>query len=138
MSFKLTKEEGDAILKEDNGAVLLEIAKQVENFQDEYILTHDVYLQTPPSHVAPPLETTAADNIAATIPTKGTSWADFPAEVGNLPFSVELHEYVTPTGGKGYQTIMRREVDGIVQMRSIGYGVESAERTYDWKAQGAN
>jgi hypothetical protein len=62
-----------------------------------------------------------------------------------LPYDIEIIEYETSTGEIGYQVIMRREVDlGKVssssgqpilekQVKSVGYGVQFEQRTWNWK-----
>jgi len=49
--------------------------------------------------------------------------------------SKEVHEYLRPNGSVGYQTILRKIIDGKKYIMSKGYGEEAESRTYDWKEE---
>lgn len=50
----------------------------------------------------------------------------------NLPFTVQVSEYVDPRGNKGWETVFRSEFNTVPFYRSVGYGVESISRTKNW------
>jgi hypothetical protein len=132
MSYYLSKEDGDSLLKEDSGALLLELVRQIEDFQSTWIQTHGVYFQALPSHTVPPSTSTQADNTSTLLEGKNISWNSSDMVVGTLPYSVEIWEYVTPEGNPGYQLLLRKNVEGVVVTKSIGYGPEASSRTWDW------
>ena len=48
-------------------------------------------------------------------------------------YTYSVTEYVTPKNEKGYQIIITKTEGNKKYIKSIGYGVEKASRTYGWR-----
>ena len=44
-----------------------------------------------------------------------------------------IHEYVTPKGEAGYQVFLKKTENNKIYEKSVGYGPEATDRTYDWR-----
>lgn len=144
MTNAMLNENGDVVLNENGGKVVAKIdwtphnaiidalLPDIEAYQDAYILSHPYYFQGLPTHTGKPIEDTASDRLAESPTGKTTTWNDTGLSVGTLPFSMQIHEYVTPAEEKGYQVIFTCFDGEHEYSRSVGYGAESVGRTYDW------
>jgi hypothetical protein len=98
--------------------------------QRTYVTTHGKCFQGLPTHAAPPSKDTAPDRTNAKPAAKAHRWADFCTLPAQMPFSLEINEYVTPRGEKGWVAIITAVVDGKTCRRSKGEGPEN--RDTDW------
>ena|SRR3990167_9215446 len=134
-SSKTLMEEGTAIATKFDSAmrdaIIAVLLPSIESYQDTYIGTNPVYFQGLPTCSVIPSEETVADELNTVPQGKTTTWTDSGLITQNYPFSVEIHEYVAPTN-KGYQVLFRAVQDGVTYIRSVGYGVEAVERTFNW------
>lgn len=111
--------------------LIKDLLPKLEAFQDEYIKTHQVYWQSPASISTAPTADTKAD-LTTKIPGKEASWADVDFTVGDLPFSVLVHEYQAKDG-KGWSVIFMASDGEREYIKSVGCGCESERRTTDWE-----
>ncbi len=149
MTNTLLMENDDKILNEASGRLLAKtdfaaydtiivgLLSDIATYQTTYTASNGgKYFQGLETHSATPLDDTAADLLDTRPPTKPTepTWTDTGIINQNLPFSIQIHEYVAPTGN-GYQVIFTAD-DGVdVWTKSQGYGVEALERTWDWRKE---
>ena len=87
----------------EHDKAIASILPLLEKYQNDYIKTNVVYCK---ERDAEKLTTTA----------------------DKFPFTVEVNEYVAPNG-KGWRAIFR---DGDY-VKSVGYGVEAKDCTFDWQ-----
>jgi hypothetical protein len=110
---------------------------KLEAFQREYIKNSPVFFQGLQTHSEVPALEKVGDRLNRKPADKALTWLDINiGEIAKeLPFSVEIHEYVAPPNrsNKGWQVMFRTIIDGKEYIKSVGYGVELDSRTWDWR-----
>ena len=106
----------------------------IETLQNNYIQTHPHYWQGLITHSVIPdgsIETDA-DLLNKKTEYQTESWINEGINNVKTSYALEIHQYTAPQG-KGYQIFFWRNNAGQLQNKSIGYGPEATERTFDWK-----
>lgn len=110
----------------------------IEAYQLNFIKTNEKYWQALKTHSQPVEYGTSVhpEYLDCLLPNGKPSWNGTGIVINPpLPFQVEIHEYETFKGDKGFQVFFFTQKDGLMYSKSIGYGVESAQRTWDWRWQ---
>lgn len=98
--------------------------------QQSYLAAHGKCFQGLPAHASPPDKATAPDRLTQKPAGKPHRWAAFCTLPATMPYSLEIHEYVTPKNEKGWVAIITAVVDGKTWRRSKGQGPE--QRDTEW------
>jgi len=99
-----------------------EMLLEIDIYQEAYLLTHETYFQG--IKTSNPLT-------EETKPTyQNESWSDLNLSKSS-PYEIEIHQYVSPAG-QGYNIFYYKTELGKNYYKSIGFGPEAADRTYDW------
>lgn len=98
--------------------------------QRTYVATNGKCFQGLATHAAPPTKATAPDRTNTKPAAKAHRWADFCTLPAQMPFCLEVHEYVTPKNEKGWVAIITAVVDGKTWRRCKGEGPE--QRDTEW------
>ncbi len=102
-------------------------------YQDTYIQTSPVYFQGLETSSTIPDKNTVPDKLNTKPSVKQTTWTDTGLNLNTgIPVSVEVIEYVAPKNNKGWQVVFRTSDGKTSYMKSVGFGVEEKNRTYDW------
>jgi len=117
MANELLQENGDTLLKEDDGrivtrtdwtahnAIISALLPSIEAYQASYISSHPYYFQGLRTHAITPVENRNADRLSFAPSVKVTTWSDTGLIGQQFPFSIEINEYVAPGNNKGWQII---------------------------------
>ena len=111
----------------------------IKAYQLNYIQTNNVYWQGLRTHNQPVEygESIQPENLDCLPAGKTISWNGAGIVMNPpLPFQIEIHEYVTGKGDKGFQVFYYVQSNGKVYVKSKGYGIEEAQRTYGWQEVG--
>ena len=101
-------------------------------------ISEKTYWQGKRTHDEPVIYGTSAqaDNLNCYASNAKKNWREISASFPNLPFQIEAHEYLTGKNEKGFQVFYYVQNNGRVYVKSKGYGVEEAQRTYGWQEVG--
>ncbi len=110
------------------------ILPSIESYQNSYIQSFPMYFQSLKTHSSIPTITTIPNLLNTKPSLKTTTWTATGLDINKaIPVSIEIHEYLTPSNNKGWQILFKTS-DGIKEyVRSVGYGIESSSRTFNWQ-----
>ncbi len=125
----------DPVIKTDFtecNSYITSLLPSIESYQNDYIKSHIYYFQGLKTNSITPTSVQSADCLDQKPQSKETTWVDTNLIKIGYPFSIEIHEYLAPGNNRGWQVIFHNSDGQHDYVRSIGYGIESKLRTYDW------
>jgi len=110
------------------------VFEEITSYQASQIM-NKTYWQGIRTHDSPVLYGTSvnADNLNCYLSHVKKNWSEISASFPALPFQLEVHEYITGKGEKGFQVFYYVQNDGKVYVKSLGFGVEEKQRIYGWQ-----
>lgn len=109
--------------------IISSLLSLIEAYQVEFIKSHPVYFQGLKTHSSVPTKNSTADKLLIKPADRAESWSDTGLISSDLPFSVQINDYVGPLG-KGWEVVFITS-DGVDDYICVkGFGPES--RTKDW------
>lgn len=118
----------------DSKSLETNIISLIKNSQKQYFRKNGIYWQGLKTHLSVPVSSGASlNNISMKPHYQMEGWNDLVVLPDLLPFSMIVNQYEAPNEEFGYQIIIQKRINEIIYEKSIGYGVQSNDRSYDWK-----
>lgn len=116
------------------GSEIDTVLNDIAVFQQEYIKTHSMYWQGKITDTRVPKDGNrlVPNNLDAKVYYQDKKWRDFSAFT-DLPWQIEIYQYKQWDGKIGYQVFFRKEELGKTYEKSVGYGAQGVQKTYDWR-----